>query len=163
TWSEHQKVLEAHEPFRELLLRRPGPDGQPRFVEVSGAPMFDERRNFTGYRGVAKDVTDRERVQVELRKAKDAAETANQAKSRFVAGMSQEIRAPMQNMLGMMKSLRATQLDETQQRFVEGAQANAETLRDAMSDFLDIARIEVGTLELEHHDFKLRDLIDDVV
>jgi len=158
TWAEHQQVLAARAPFRELLLQRPDTDGQMRYVEVSGAPIFDERRSFTGYRGVAKDVTDRERALGELRKTIEAAEAASHAKSRFVAAMSHEVRAPMRDVLEKVTLLRATPLDATQARHIDAVQTSAATLLDVINDILDIARLDVGQLELEYCDFNLPDL-----
>jgi diguanylate cyclase (GGDEF)-like protein/PAS domain S-box-containing protein len=57
SWDEHRAVLEARKPFRDLLLRRQDGAGQYHYVSVAGEPIFDARRRFCGYRGVAKDVT----------------------------------------------------------------------------------------------------------
>src|SRR6267143_774013 len=69
TWDEHKAVLEARGPFRDLLLRRIGDGGEAHFVSVSGEPIFDVRGTFSGYRGVASDVTDRVRAEQELRES----------------------------------------------------------------------------------------------
>ena len=59
TWDEHRALLAAHKPFRDLRLRRTSPTGEIYYISVAGEPIFDEHGSFTGYRGVARDVTDR--------------------------------------------------------------------------------------------------------
>src|SRR5262249_16606700 len=66
SWLEHKAVLEARQPFRDLELRRVGPDGVVRYLSVSGAPIFDEHGRFKGYQGVGRDITERKRVEDEL-------------------------------------------------------------------------------------------------
>jgi diguanylate cyclase (GGDEF)-like protein/PAS domain S-box-containing protein len=61
TWEEHRAVLDARKPFRDLLLRRRDRHGQHHYVSVAGEPIFDSEHRFSGYRGVAKDVTGRMR------------------------------------------------------------------------------------------------------
>ena len=56
-WASHLALLERREPFYNLVYRHPGPDGVDHFVCVSGEPMFGADGSFTGYRGVARDVT----------------------------------------------------------------------------------------------------------
>jgi PAS domain S-box-containing protein len=53
----HRSQLERHEPFRDLVLRRRGPDGSARIVAISGEPVFDAAGKFTGYRGIGRDIT----------------------------------------------------------------------------------------------------------
>jgi len=57
TWAEHQAVLEAREPFRDLVIRRWHPIGEPVYHLSSGDPLFDAAGRFQGYRGVGKDIT----------------------------------------------------------------------------------------------------------
>jgi diguanylate cyclase (GGDEF)-like protein/PAS domain S-box-containing protein len=57
-WREHRAVLEAHEPFRDFLVRRPLPSGEVRHLKVSGIPLFGDNGEFKGYRGVGVDITD---------------------------------------------------------------------------------------------------------
>ena len=58
-WSTHRAQLERHEPFRDLVLRRRLPGGGARYMSVSGEPVFDARGEFTGYRGVGQNITQR--------------------------------------------------------------------------------------------------------
>ena len=62
-WEAHRKVLRAHEVFKDLELKRARPDGSFQWISVSGAPIFDARGKFCGYRGVGKDITDRKQVE----------------------------------------------------------------------------------------------------
>jgi PAS domain S-box-containing protein len=59
SWGEHQATLAAHEPFRDVLLRRTAADGAVYYVNISGEPMFNAQGEFSGYRGIARDVTER--------------------------------------------------------------------------------------------------------
>ncbi|HLB17060.1 MAG TPA: EAL domain-containing protein [Burkholderiales bacterium] len=63
TWAEHRAVLEAREPFRDFEYVRTGDDGEPRYVSASGEPVFDSEGRFRGYRGVAKNITERKRAE----------------------------------------------------------------------------------------------------
>ena len=56
-WAAHRAVLEAHQPFTDFTYERIGPDGDRRYLSISGQPVFDEHGTFKGYRGVGKDVT----------------------------------------------------------------------------------------------------------
>jgi diguanylate cyclase (GGDEF)-like protein/PAS domain S-box-containing protein len=64
TWDQHRAMLRAHQPFRDLLLKRIGTGGEAHYVTVSGQPIFDADGVFSGYRGVASDIT--ERITAEL-------------------------------------------------------------------------------------------------
>jgi len=66
-WRKHRETLDAHLPFRDFEVARPAPGGGKRYVSVSGLPVFDEEGRFTGYRGVARDVTERKRIEEALR------------------------------------------------------------------------------------------------
>src|SRR4051812_12352358 len=66
-WDEHRALLEAHQPFHEVLMWRELEDGGRRYVLASGEPLFDARGRFTGYRGTGRDITAQKRVERLLR------------------------------------------------------------------------------------------------
>ena len=68
-WRKHRAALDAHLPFRDFELARPTPDGDKRYVSVSGLPVFDEAGRFIGYRGVGHHITDRKRSEQALRQS----------------------------------------------------------------------------------------------
>ncbi|WP_165873564.1 ATP-binding protein [Parasulfuritortus cantonensis] len=100
----------------------------------------------------------------QLQAAKVQAEAASVAKSRFLANMSHEIRTPLNGILGLAQLLQQDgRLDDKQRLFVNTIRTSSESLRDLISDVLDLAKIEAGRLELERVAFDLRGLLDDAL
>jgi PAS domain S-box-containing protein len=71
SWEEHQQMLSARQPFRDLECRRVGPDGTVRYLAMSGAPIFDAQGRFRGYRGIGRNITERKRVEEALRQSEE--------------------------------------------------------------------------------------------
>lgn len=113
------------------------------------------------YQAVGHDITHRKEAELALRKAKDAAESADRAKSEFLAIVSHEIRTPINGVLGFSRLLRETPLDPDQTNFVETIQRCGHDLETLVSDILDLSKIEAGHLEISRQPFSLRECVDD--
>ena len=109
---------------------------------------------------VYRDITTTER---ELSRAKSAAEAANEAKSRFLATMSHEMRTPLNGVLGMIGLLLASPLDGVQQRQAQLIRSSGQSLLAVLNDILDLSKIEAGRMELEILPFAVVDTVQDVV
>jgi PAS domain S-box-containing protein len=117
----------------------------------------------TETQGVGRDVTDRVEAERALGAARDQAEAASRAKSRFLAMVSHEIRTPLNGMLGMADLLLDTQLSAEQRTYAKAAKTSGETLLSLIEEVLDFSKIEAGRLDLEARPFALGAMVEEVV
>jgi two-component system, sensor histidine kinase and response regulator len=115
------------------------------------------------WNGYLADISEAKRISEELRHAKEGAESANRAKSNFLAAMSHEIRTPMNGVLGMIDLALETPLDTTQRDYLDTVKSSAQSLLTVINDILDFSKIEAGKLLIEKIPFHLRQTVDKTI
>lgn len=138
------------------------PMGQRWFswIELS---VRDGDSGTVSHRAIARDITSRKQAEASLISARERAEFANQAKSRFLATVSHEIRTPMNGIMGMAKLLSDTSLSPEQRTYVNAVSTSASALLALIDDLLDYSKIEAGRFNPEPQPMSVRELADNVV
>lgn len=157
-----QAKFEMKETFEDLEWQLPESEGGT-WISFSGTPYFSKQGKLLGYRGTAKDITNRKKRIFELKEARKQAESANKAKSQFLAMMSHEIRTPLNAVLGFMDTLSESGLSNEQKHWVNQMDQSAQLLLTIINDILDLSRIESGNFELFNSMMRLEDSVSLVV
>ncbi len=124
------------------------------FARADGSPG--------GAIGTFVDITDRQRAEEDLRRAKELAEESTALKSNFLANMSHEIRTPMNAIIGMSHLALKSGLNTRQHDYVSKIQQAGQHLLGVINDILDFSKIEAGKLMVEKHPFVLDRMLESV-
>ena len=134
--------------------------GDIRWWLISGAPRLDNSGDLAGSIGIHLDITNQKLLEIELIGAKELAEESTRSKETFLANMSHEIRTPMNAIIGMSAQLAKTNLDNTQQFYLETIHSASDNLLVIINDILDFSKIDAGKLQLERIGFGPMELLN---
>ncbi len=130
------------------------------WIELS---VRDKASDDVSHRAIARDITPRKQAETALINARERAEFASQAKSRFLATVSHEIRTPMNGIMGMARLLADTELSPEQRTYVGAVSTSASALLALIEDLLDYSKIEAGRFDAEPQPMSPREIADNVV
>jgi signal transduction histidine kinase/CheY-like chemotaxis protein len=129
----------------------------------SASALYDSNGDYWGAIESIRDITDRKRVEEELQRSKEMAESATRAKSEFLANMSHEIRTPMNAVIGLTELLmdeKDEKLTSAQRECVEMIRISGDTLLSIINNILDLTKIEANMTELEHRPIDVKGCIE---
>src|SRR5580704_3509146 len=157
-WLDRQGIEQlittgASPPWEKELIRK---DGSRVHVLNGLAVLKGSRDRCLCF---ALDISTQKEAEAQLKRAKEAADQANRAKSAFVANISHEIRTPMNAILGMTELLLDTSVSTEQRDYLTVVEESAEALLSLVSNILDFSKIEAGKLDIEPVEFGLRDSV----
>lgn len=131
-------------------------------VEVFATPVFLEDGTMDGIVIRVDNVTERERMIVELQEAKRQAEQSDKLKSAFLANMSHEIRTPLNAIVGFSE-LMAYAEEEDKEEYIQIINSNNELLLKLISDILDLSKLEAGSVDLKYESFDFSEYFNNMV
>jgi len=157
------KLVLSEKKVTDYELTASARDGTKTVVSYNATTFYDRDRTLQGVFAAARDVTEGKRVEMELKQAKAAAESASRTKSEFLASMSHEIRTPMNAIMGIADLLAKTALSAEQDKYVQIFRRAGDNLLNLINDILDLSKVEASQLELEQTGFSLNDLLEKVI
>ncbi|MEK9500286.1 chemotaxis protein CheB [Gaopeijia maritima] len=158
-----RQVLRTGEGVRQEVSVRL--DGETRILDVTIDPLTDHEGTIVGLTKAALDITEQKRAEEDLRIAKAAAETANEAKSSFLAAMSHELRTPLNAIIGYLDLMQAgipDRLTEPQEHQVERIQVSARHLLQLIEEVLQFARLDAARETVQWAPVRVGDLTQEI-
>ena len=166
-WTDHFNNLNNHEAFNNFEYRWIKPDGEIRYLSISGKPLFDDNGEFNGFRGVGSDITERMNAQEKIKFSLEKAQTANRAKSKFLATMSHEFRTPLNAILGFSELMKNQFFgpigSDKYAGYLQDIHDSGEHMLELVNDVLDISSIEAGKRKFVSEAININELLTNCI
>ena len=157
------KLVLSEKKVTDYELTACARDGKQTVVSYNATTFYDRGRTLQGVFAAARDVTERKRVEAELREAKANAESASRTKSDFLGEYEfVVIRTPMNAIMGIADLLAKTALSPEQDKYVQIFRRAGDNLLNLINDILDLSKVEASQLELERTGFSVKDHLEKV-
>ncbi|MGA8224458.1 MAG: two-component regulator propeller domain-containing protein [Candidatus Acidiferrales bacterium] len=167
---EFKREMEINGMVENFEYEVYGKDGTRIWFAENARIVRDAGSGAVSYVGTSENITERKQAQEKLeqeiaerKRAEEAAEAANHAKSTFLANMSHEIRTPMNGIMGMTELVLETDLTQEQRENLNMVKVSAESLLGVINDILDFSKIEAGKLNFESIAFSLRESLEETM
>lgn len=161
--ADDRKVIETRRPLVIPAEHHLTSDGRELIVEVIKAPVTDAEGRVIGTTGVFWDITERKRMEEQLRLSKELADEASRSKSQFVANVSHEIRTPLGVILGYAERIESSDLTDAERvHCVDNIRRNISVLTALIDDILDLSKVEAGKLKIERVPVNLLHMVNDL-
>ncbi|MDM8544866.1 Nudix family hydrolase [Candidatus Venteria ishoeyi] len=159
-----KSVLEAITQRRtvDCEVRLHPPDKSLRYAGLYLEVQYDGKQNPVTIAGTIQDLTASRQAEMDLRLARDEAARANRFKSEFITNMSHDIRMPMHTIIGMTHLALHSHLSNQQADYLNKIQQSAYHLLNIFNNLIDFSQTETQTLKLEHIDFRLDDMLNNL-
>ncbi len=160
-----QTELEAMEKKTELSREEIAhlPSGEIVTLLSTKRPLWDKKGQITGIIGNTIDITHLKKVETELQQAKEAAETANHAKTAFLANMRHDIRTPLSGIVGFSEVLKSESAEPKIKQYATHLVASSHALLDLLDEVLEAVKISSGEIPLLKKKFNLAQNFEQIV
>jgi signal transduction histidine kinase len=158
--------MSAELPFRNLRVQQPDVEGRQLYLNINGKPIYDADGRFRGYRGTAYDVSKQVAAEAESLRLRLEAESANRAKTEFLANISHELRTPLNAILGfseIMEGALLGPLSERYQSYAADIHKSGQYLHGLVTNILDLARIEMNEVHLDEEVVEVGELVESCI
>jgi PAS domain S-box-containing protein len=159
---ERQAAIEARDAEHHMEYRVVHPDGTVRWVETVGRTISNPDGTPVRVSGLHIDITRRKEAEAALQAAKNEAERANLAKTKFLAAASHDLRQPMQSMFMFAAALHPHVTSERGRNALTMLERGLDTMKGLLDTLLDVSRLDAGVIRPAIEDFPIRPVLDHI-